>query len=219
MLQVRDVAVAFNGVAVLNGVDLDVATGEICCLTGPSGSGKSTLLRVIAGLQVADRGTVAVDGQDVTALPPHRRGIGLVFQDHGLFPHLDVSGNVGFSLRTRGVGSRLRAVRVEELLGLMGLEEFGSRRVSTLSGGEQQRVALARALAAAPRVLLLDEPLGALDPSIHDRLAVDLRALLRGAGTTALLVTHDEHEAALIGDRSVDIRHLSPGMPTSPVRH
>ena len=219
MLQVRDVTVAFEGTPVLTGVDLDVATGEICCLTGPSGSGKSTLLRVIAGLHTADRGSVMVDGQDVTALPPHRRDIGLVFQDHGLFPHLDVAGNVGFALRTRGVTSPRRRVRVQELLGLVGLEGFGPRRVSTLSGGEQQRVALARALAGTPRVLLLDEPLGALDPVIHDRLAVDLRMLLRGAGTTAVYVTHDEQEAALIGDRSVDIRHLSPGTPASPVRH
>ena len=219
MLQVRDVTVAFEGTPVLTGVDLDVATGEICCLTGPSGSGKSTLLRVIAGLHTADRGSVMVDGQDVTALPPHRRDIGLVFQDHGLFPHLDVAGNVGFALRARGVTSRRRAGRVQELLGLVGLDGFGARRVSTLSGGEQQRVALARALAGTPRVLLLDEPLGALDPVIHDRLAVDLRTLLRGAGTTAVYVTHDEQEAALIGDRSVDIRHLSPGTPASPVRH
>ena len=209
MLSVADVGVSFGGRAVLTSVDLEVATGEICCLIGPSGSGKSTLLRVIAGLQRPDRGTIRIDGEDVTSLPTHRRGVGLVFQDHALFPHLDVAANVGFALRARGVGGVRRRVQVEELLGLIGLDGFGGRSVATLSGGEQQRVALARALAATPRVLLLDEPLGALDPVIHDRLAVDLRTLLRRQGTTAVHVTHDVDEAATVGDRTVAISDLT----------
>ena len=203
MLDVEDVVVRFDGRTVLDHVSLSVATGEIVVLLGPSGSGKSTLLRVIAGLHVPDAGTVGWDGEDVTRVPPHRRGFGLVFQDLQLFPHRDVAGNVAFGLRMQGADRTSTATRVAQLLELVGLPGFEHRRVATLSGGEAQRVALARALAPAPRLLLLDEPLSALDRDLHDRLAVDVRALLQQVGITAVHVTHDESEARTIGDRLV----------------
>jgi len=202
-LTVDDVVVRFDGRTVLDGVSLAVATGEIVGLLGPSGSGKSTLLRVIAGLHLPDRGTVCWDGQDLAGVPPHRRGVGLVFQDLQLFPHKDVAANVGFGLRMQGRARPAIESRVTELLDLVGLPGFGRRQVTTLSGGEAQRVALARALAPEPRVLLLDEPLAALDRDLHDRLAVDVRHLLRRVGITAVHVTHDEEEARTIGDRLV----------------
>lgn len=207
-LSARTITVTFGERRVLDRLTLDVPTGEICCLIGASGSGKSTLLRVIAGLQPVDSGEVLLDGSDITHLPTHQRSIGLVFQDHALFPHLDVAGNVGFALRLRREQKAAAAARVAELLALVGLDGFERRQVASLSGGEQQRVALARALAAKPSVLLLDEPLGALDPGTHDRLAGELRQLLRAAGTTVVHVTHDHDEAALIGDRIVSIDDL-----------
>jgi thiamine transport system ATP-binding protein len=203
MLTVDEVTVRFDGKTVLDHVSLDVATGEIVALLGPSGSGKSTLLRVIAGLHVPDGGRVCWDGEDLAGVPPHRRGIGLVFQDLQLFPHKDVAGNVAFGMRMRGTARAVIERRVAELLALVGLPGFERRRVTTLSGGEAQRVALARALAPEPRVLLLDEPLAALDRDLHDRLAVDVRHLLQRVGITAVHVTHDESEARTIGDRLV----------------
>jgi thiamine transport system ATP-binding protein len=203
MLDVSDVLVRFDGRAVLDDVSLHVATGEIVALLGPSGCGKSTLLRVIAGLHVPDAGRVAWNGEDLTGVPPHRRGIGLVFQDLQLFPHKDVGANVAFGLRMQGVEKQERRERVGRLLDLVGLPGYEDRRTSTLSGGEAQRVALARSLAPEPRLLLLDEPLGALDRDLHDRLAVDVRALLQRVGITAIHVTHDEAEARTIGDRLV----------------
>jgi thiamine transport system ATP-binding protein len=188
---------------VLDHVSLAVKTGEIVALLGPSGCGKSTLLRVIAGLQVPDAGTVRWDGDDLSGVPPHRRGVGLVFQDLQLFPHKDVGANVAFGLRMQGAGRSATASRVALLLDMVGLPGFERRRVATLSGGEAQRVALARALAPEPRVLLLDEPLGALDRDLHDRLAAEVRDLLRHVGITAIHVTHDVEEARTIGDRFV----------------
>jgi thiamine transport system ATP-binding protein len=203
MLEVSDVVVRFDGRAVLDDVSLHVATGEIVALLGPSGCGKSTLLRVIAGLHVPDAGRVAWNGEDLAGVPPHRRGIGLVFQDLQLFPHKDVGANVAFGLRMQRVEKHERGERVDRLLDLVGLPGYEHRRTSTLSGGEAQRVALARSLAPEPRLLLLDEPLGALDRDLHDRLAVDVRALLQRVGITAIHVTHDEAEARTIGDRLV----------------
>jgi thiamine transport system ATP-binding protein len=203
MLAVDDVVVRFDERAVLDHVSLAVKTGEIVALLGPSGCGKSTLLRVIAGLQVPDAGTVRWDGDDLSGVPPHRRGVGLVFQDLQLFPHKDVGANVAFGLRMQGAGRGATASRVALLLDMVGLPGFERRRVATLSGGEAQRVALARALAPEPRVLLLDEPLGALDRDLHDRLAVEVRDLLRHVGITAVHVTHDVEEARTIGDRLV----------------
>jgi thiamine transport system ATP-binding protein len=200
MLRVENVAVRFGETAALAGVTLEVAEGEVVTVLGPSGSGKSTLLRVIAGLQPPDAGRVLLAGNDLTAVPPHRRGIGLVFQDHALFHHRDVFGNVAFGLRMRGDAPEVVEARVGELLELVGLTGFGRRSVATLSGGEQQRVALARALAPAPRVLLLDEPLGSLDRRLRDRLLDDLAELFDALSVTALYVTHDQSEAFALGD-------------------
>jgi thiamine transport system ATP-binding protein len=200
--------VAFAGRTVLDRVSLEVAPGEIVAVLGPSGSGKSTLLRVVAGLHRPDSGRVRWAGRDLTDVPPHRRHIGLVFQDEQLFPHLDVAANIGFGLRMAGAPRRSIASRVEELLDLVGLTGFGRRRPASLSGGEAKRVALARSLAPRPAVLLLDEPLTGLDRDLHDHLAAETASLLRISGTTALLVTHDPEEATTIADRVVRLPAL-----------
>jgi thiamine transport system ATP-binding protein len=206
MLRVDDVTVRFGEKVAVDEVALEVARGEVLAVLGPSGSGKSTLLRVISGLQWPDKGRVLLGGEDITAAPPHRRGVGLVFQDHALFHHKDVAGNVGFGLRMRGDAPPEIARRVGELLDLVGLAGFERRSVATLSGGEQQRVALARALAPAPRVLLLDEPLGSLDRRLRDRLLVDLGVLFAELEVTAIYVTHDQAEAFALGDRVAVVR-------------
>jgi len=206
MLRVEDVSVRFGELTALHGVTLEVARGEVVTVLGPSGSGKSTLLRVVAGLQPPEAGRVLLDGRDVTTEPAHRRGIGLVFQDHALFPHRDVWGNVAFGLRMRGDNADLIEARVGEVLELVGLSGFERRSVATLSGGEQQRVALARALAPEPRVLLLDEPLGSLDRRLRDRLLEDLAGLFATLEVTALYVTHDRGEAFSLGDRVAVMR-------------
>lgn len=203
MLEARELTVRFGERTVLDQVSLTVAEGEVVAVLGPSGVGKSTLLRVLAGLLVADSGSVWLDGTDITRLPSHRRGIGLVFQDEQLFPHFDVAANIGFGLRMQGTAKQQRNERVAELLTLVGLAGFEHRRVGNLSGGEAKRVALARALAPHPRVLLLDEPLTGLDRELHDRLTGEVAGLLRATATTALLVTHDRDEAAAIADRTI----------------
>jgi thiamine transport system ATP-binding protein len=202
MLDVRDVRVRFGDREVLRDVSLRVADHEVVALLGPSGVGKSTLLCVVAGLLVPDAGSVWLDDTDLTDVPPHRRRIGLMFQDEQLFPHLDVAANVGFGPRMAGADRATVDRRVSTLLSLVGLDGFGDRRVTTLSGGEAKRVALARALAPEPAVLLLDEPLTGLDRELHDRLAVELAAVLRDTGTAAVLVTHDHDEAAVIAHRT-----------------
>jgi thiamine transport system ATP-binding protein len=201
MFTIRDLVVRYGEVTALDGVDLDVADGEVVCVLGPSGCGKSTLLRAIAGLERPVAGTVAWDGRDLAGVPSHRRNLGLMFQDHSLFPHRDVLGNVGFGLRMQHVPTANATARARELLALVGLAGYEHRRVSELSGGEQQRVALARALAPAPRLLMLDEPLGSLDRRLRDRLVVDLRELFVRLGVTALFVTHDHDEAFAVADR------------------
>ena len=208
MLEVDGVTVRFGDRAVLDEVGLTVGAGEVVGLLGPSGSGKSTLLRVIAGLLVPDRGRVAWDGEDLRTVPTHRRRFGLVFQDHQLFPHRDVARNVGFGLSVAGRSQAEIRRRVTELLDLVGLPGFERRGVASLSGGEAQRVALARALAPSPRLLLLDEPLGALDRELHDRLALDLRRLLKEVGIAGLHVTHDREEADTVADRVVSLEQL-----------
>ncbi len=205
-LAVRDVVVHYRDddgtvATAVAGLSLDVAPGEVVALLGPSGSGKSTLLRAVAGLEPLSAGTITWDGADLAGVPVHRRNFGLMFQDGQLFPHRDVGGNVAFGLAMQGVDRTARRARVAELLGLVGLEGFEHREVATLSGGERQRVALARSLAPRPRLLLLDEPLSALDRALRERLAGDVRAALVATGTTAVFVTHDHDEAFAVADR------------------
>ncbi|MFC8536216.1 ABC transporter ATP-binding protein [Streptomyces sp. NPDC057249] len=206
MLTLESATVRFGDRAALDGVDLEVADHETVCVLGPSGSGKSTLLRLVAGLQEPDGGRVLLDGADQDGIPVHRRGLGLMFQDHQLFPHRDVGANVAFGLRMHGAGRGEQSRRVAELLDLVGLPGAERRAVAALSGGEQQRVALARALAPSPRLLMLDEPLGQLDRSLRERLVVELRALFGRLGTTVLAVTHDQGEAFALADRVVVMR-------------
>ena len=208
MLEVRGVTVQFSSRRVLDDVSLTVADGEIVALLGASGSGKSTLLRVIAGLITPDAGDIWLNGVAVTAMPTHRRNVGLVFQDEQLFPHRSVGQNVEFGLRMQGVPTAQRRKRVADLLQLVGLAGFADRRVTELSGGEAKRVALARTLAPEPRVVLLDEPLTGLDRELHDQLAGEVGRLLRVTGTTALLVTHDRDEATAVADRVVELADL-----------
>lgn len=200
-VELEDVAKSFDGVPVLDGVDLVVDDGRTLSLLGPSGSGKSTLLRIVAGLEHPDRGRVRLAGDDVTGTPVHHRGVGVVFQDQALFPHLDVGANVGFGLRMAGVRAAERRRRVADALELVGLPGYQDRDPATLSGGEAQRVALARALAPEPGVVLLDEPLAALDQLLRERLLVELRALFDELAVTVVAVTHDPTEAAALGDR------------------
>jgi thiamine transport system ATP-binding protein len=204
VLTLRDVTVTFDGRPAVDDVSLELPDGEVLAVLGPSGCGKSTLLRVIAGLEPLHAGSVAWDGEDVSRVPTHRRGFALMFQDGQLFDHLTVARNVGYALRLRRVPDPDR--RVADLLDLVGLPTYGDRLPGTLSGGERQRVALARSLAVEPRLLLLDEPLSALDAGLRERLAGDLRAILETAGTTALLVTHDHEEAFAVADRLAVMR-------------
>lgn len=208
VLDVADVSVVFDDVAVLDDVSLRVADGEIVALLGPSGSGKSTLLRVVAGLVPPDTGTVRIGDADVTHVPTHRRAVGMVFQDEQLFPHLSVGDNVGYGLKMQRMPGGERTRRVSELLEVVGLPGFEGRDVGDLSGGEAKRVAVARSLAPHPKVLLLDEPLTGLDRELHDRLMVEIAAILRRIGTTAVWVTHDADEAATVADRTVHLGDL-----------
>jgi thiamine transport system ATP-binding protein len=201
VLRIDALEVRYGDAVALDGVDLVVADGEVVSVLGPSGSGKSTLLRAVAGLEPPVRGRVEWDGDDLTGVPPHRRRLGLMFQDHSLFPHRDVLGNVAFGLRMRHVPAPQAAARAAELLTLVGLAGYEYRHVTELSGGEQQRVALARALAPAPRLLMLDEPLGSLDRALRERLMVELRELFTRLGLTSLYVTHDHDEAFALADR------------------
>ena len=206
MLTVRNVSVRFDTTLAVDDVSLDLPDGEVLAVLGPSGCGKSTLLRAVAGLESLAAGSVAYDGQDLSDVPTHRRGFALMFQEGQLFAHQSVAGNVGYPMRLRRRPRREVAERVGELLELVGLAGFGGRSTTTLSGGERQRVALARALAVEPRLLLLDEPLSALDTGLRERLATDLRKILVAAGTTALLVTHDQEEAFAVADRMALMR-------------
>lgn len=191
-----------GGAVALHPLDLDIAAGETLVLLGPSGCGKTTLLRLIAGLEMPDPGgQVLFDGEDVTRLPIERRNVGMVFQSYALFPNMDVAGNIGYGLRVRGVPRAEAARRVDEMLEMTRLTEFARRRVDALSGGQRQRVALARAIAPRPRVLLLDEPLSALDARLREELRQEIDALLRSLGITAIYVTHDQAEAMALSDR------------------
>jgi thiamine transport system ATP-binding protein len=205
-LALERIGVELDGRAILADVSLEVADGERLALLGPSGSGKTTALRVVAGLQRPSSGRVLLGGSDVTGVPPHRRSVGLVFQDAALFPHRDVAGNVGFGPRVAGLPGRELEARVAEALALVGLAGTERRDVTTLSGGEAQRVALARALALRPSVLLLDEPLGSLDGPLRRRLQTDLRELFERLSLTVVHVTHDVGEAFELGDRVAVLR-------------
>lgn len=202
-LSIRNIHKMYEGKPLLKGISFDVGQGETVCLLGPSGSGKSTLLRIIAGLEEAESGQVLWDGVDLANVPVHQRHFGLMFQDYALFPHRRVAENVAFGLRMQNLPKEEINKRVGEALERVNMSEFANRRVTDLSGGEQQRVALARALAPNPRLLMLDEPLGALDRALREQLELFLRELLQETQISAIYVTHDQEEAFAIADRLV----------------
>lgn len=206
-LEVRNLSKRFGDFTALGDVSLDVAEGEFVCFLGPSGCGKTTLLRAIAGLDPQTAGTIRQKGRDVSALPPAKRDFGIVFQSYALFPNLTVADNVGYGLVSRRVAKAEIGRRVAELLALVGLPDAGAKYPAQLSGGQQQRVALARALATSPGLLLLDEPLSALDARVRLRLRHEIKALQRRLGVTTIMVTHDQEEALTMADRIVVMNH------------
>ncbi len=206
-IRVKNVTKKFGSHTALDGVNLEVPDGSLLALLGPSGCGKTTLLRIIAGLEVADEGTVILERQDITRTSPRDRQIGFVFQHYALFRHMTIAQNIGYGLKVRKVSKHEREARVNELLKLIRLEGFGSRYPSQLSGGQRQRVALARALAAQPSVLLLDEPFGALDAKVRQELRQWLRRLHQEIHVTSVFVTHDQEEAFEVADRVVVMNH------------
>ncbi|TQL00442.1 putative spermidine/putrescine transport system ATP-binding protein [Streptomyces puniciscabiei] len=205
-VEFRSLRREFGTTVALDGLDLTVRPGEFLALLGPSGCGKTTALRMLAGFEHPDSGAVLVDGEDVTHVPAHRRDAGMVFQSYSLFPHLNAVDNVAFGLRMRGVRTAERRARAAELLELVGLADKGERYPHQLSGGQQQRIALARALALRPRVLLLDEPLSALDAKVRLTLREEIRRLQQELGITTLFVTHDQEEALSVADRVAVMR-------------
>ena len=206
-ITIEDVSKSYGSVAALRNVSLGVPSGSLLALLGPSGSGKTTLLMSIAGFEQPDRGRILLDGVDLTRLPPHRRNIGMVFQRYALFPHLSVGENVAYPLRRRGVGRARRDEMVRASLDMVELAHCEDRLPSQLSGGQQQRVALARALVYGPPLLLMDEPLGALDRKLREGLQVEIKQLQRRLGTTIVFVTHDQQEALSMADRVAVLRH------------
>jgi ABC-type Fe3+/spermidine/putrescine transport system ATPase subunit len=205
-LALRGLYKRYRDTVAVRGVDLAVEAGSFVTILGPSGSGKSTLLKIIAGFTAPDRGCVLIDGRDVTGLPPAGRSVGMVFQNYALFPHMTAAENVEYGLRMRRWPRAERRARVAEMLGLVGLSHCGGRLPRELSGGQQQRIALARALAFRPSLLLLDEPLGALDRELRMRMAAELRRIQREVQVSALYVTHDREEALTVSDRIAIIR-------------
>lgn len=200
-IRLRGLVKHFGDVAAVDGVDLDIADGEFFSMLGPSGSGKTTVLRLIAGFESASAGTVELGGTDVTRAAPFERDVHTVFQDYALFPHMSVLDNVAYGLRVRGMGKRQRRERATQALETVRLGHLGARRPTQLSGGQRQRVALARAIVLEPRVLLLDEPLGALDLKLREQMQVELKQLQRELGITFVFVTHDQEEALTLSDR------------------
>ena len=200
-ISVRGLVKRYGRTAALDSVDLDVASGEFLTLLGPSGSGKTTLLMILAGFGRPDAGSLRFGGVEMVRMPPHRRNLGVVFQSYALFPHMDVAANVAFPLLLRGVESAERARRVAETLALVQLDALGSRRIDQLSGGQRQRVALARAIVFEPGILLMDEPLSALDKKLREQMQIELRRLHARLGMTVIYVTHDQREALTLSDR------------------
>ncbi len=222
MLTLTNLHKSYDGKPLLKGISLTVHAGETLSLLGPSGSGKSTLLRIISGLEVADAGDVLWDGQSLADVPSHLRNFGLIFQDYALFPHLNVFQNVAFGLKMQKMPKDEIQTRVTESLKQVHLTGFESRRVTELSGGEQQRVALARALAPRPRLLMFDEPLGALDRRLKEYLLVEIKEILQTSGVPAIYVTHDQAEAFALAQRVVllnDGEIVQSGSPTEIVAH
>ena len=202
-LELSGIRKEFGDFAALKGVSLGVRQGELICFLGPSGCGKTTLLRIVAGLEVQSAGTIRQAGRDISRLPPMERDYGIVFQSYALFPNLSVADNVAYGLVNRRMPAAARAARVKELLALVGLPDAGAKYPSQLSGGQQQRIAIARALATSPGLLLLDEPLSALDARVRVRLRGEIRSLQQRVGITTILVTHDQEEALSMADRIV----------------
>ncbi len=206
-VRLLDVHKAYGEVAAVDGVDLEVARGEFFTLLGPSGSGKTTTLRLIAGFERPDAGRVELAGEDVTSRPPYARDVNTVFQDYALFPHMTVGENVQYGLRVKGVRGAECRRRAEEALGMVRLSGLGDRKPSQLSGGQRQRVALARSIVNEPRVLLLDEPLGALDLKLREEMQIELKRIQREVGITFVYVTHDQEEALTMSDRLAVFSH------------
>lgn len=206
ILELKGIKKAFGGVPVLNGIDLKVEPGEFITLLGSSGCGKTTTLRIISGLEVPDSGTVLLEGADVTNTEPDKRGVHTVFQNYALFPHMTVEANIGYSLRIRGMKKPEIKSRVREMLELVQLEGFGSRMPGELSGGQRQRVAIARSVIDSPKVLLLDEPLGALDLQLRRMMQTELKRLQKKLGITFIYITHDQEEALNMSDRIAVMR-------------
>ena len=201
MISLRNVSKSFGRVNAVSDVSLDIRAAEFFSLLGASGSGKTTLLRMIAGFEGVTEGTILIDGQEMQDTPPHLRPINMVFQNYAIFPHLNVRNNIAYGLRRLGLPKARQAEMVDEMLALIALPGYGDRRANQLSGGQMQRVALARALVLKPKVLLLDEPLGALDKQLREQMQLELRSLQRNLGITFILVTHDQEEALTLSDR------------------
>ena len=201
LLDISEVSKNFGAVAAVDRVSLSVEHGELFALLGPSGCGKTTLLRLIAGFELPDGGRIAIDGSDVTAVPPYRRPVNMMFQSYALFPHLDVAGNIAFGLKQEGMERRRRDARVAEMLALVQMSDYARRRPHELSGGQKQRVALARALAKMPKLLLLDEPLAALDRKLREETRLELVGIQERVGTSFVFVTHDQQEALGLASR------------------
>ncbi|MFM8384586.1 MAG: ABC transporter ATP-binding protein, partial [Actinomycetota bacterium] len=201
LIEIRNLAKAFGSVKAVDGVDLDINSGEFITLLGPSGSGKTTVLRMIAGFEDPDSGTIKLNGQDIAHLPPYDRDVNTVFQDYALFPHMDVITNIEYGLRVKKVPKEERREKALRALEQVRLSGYENRKPSQLSGGQRQRVALARALVNRPSVLLLDEPLGALDLKLRQQMQIELKELQREVGITFIFVTHDQEEALTMSDR------------------
>ncbi len=205
-ISIRDLGKSFGGVRAVAGISLEIGRGEFFSLLGPSGCGKTTLMRLIAGFETPDAGSIAIDGQPMAGVPPHQRPVNMMFQSYALFPHLTVAGNIAFGLKRQGLAREPLQRRVAEMLALVQLEALADRKPHQLSGGQRQRVALARALARDPKVLLLDEPLGALDKKLRKETQAELKRIQAASGATFVVVTHDQEEAMALSDRIAIMR-------------